>query len=45
MVIEKLKAMRLLVPPDDPERYKCPICGNILRRAEQQDRMLGYRYL
>jgi predicted RNA-binding Zn-ribbon protein involved in translation (DUF1610 family) len=45
MVIEKLKAMRLLVPPDDPELYKCPICGNILRRAEQQDRMLSYRYL
>jgi len=43
MVIEKLKAMRLLVPPDDPELYKCQICGNILRRAGQQDRMLSYR--
>jgi hypothetical protein len=43
MVIGKLKAMRLLVPPDDPELYKCQICCNILRRAGQQDRMLSYR--
>jgi hypothetical protein len=42
MVIEKLKAIRLLVPPDDPELYKCQICGNILRRAVE-DCMLSYR--
>ncbi len=44
MVILKLRTMRLLVPPDDPELYKCPNCCNDLRRVEEKDYVLGYRY-
>ncbi len=44
MVIVKLRTMRLLVPPDDPELYKCPNCCNDLRRVEEKDYALGYRY-
>jgi hypothetical protein len=36
--------MRLLVPFDDPELYKYPNCAGCLRRVEEQNRVLGYRY-
>jgi hypothetical protein len=44
MVIVKLRTIRLLVSPDDPELYKCPNYCNALRRVEEQDYVLDYRY-
>jgi hypothetical protein len=43
-VIIKLRAMRLLVPPDDPELYECPKCKGSMRRVEDRTRVLGFRY-
>jgi transposase-like protein len=43
-VFVKLRAIGLLIPPDDPELYKCPKCGGSLRRTEEPNRVLGYRF-
>ncbi len=44
MVLVKLRTIRLLLPPHYPELYKCPNYAGFLRRVDEQNRMLGYRY-